>query len=120
MVPPKLPAPPKPLWELYVPITSRGEDGRAQDASLQKVEMYAYLFCKVRHRERMASVTIHNFHDVLAAMDQSTYLNFIKGWGTYAIAEFYEEELFEFMLAEENSKRMFSALTMLLPSIDCE
>jgi hypothetical protein len=107
MVLPQLPDPPKPLWQLYVPITDNRKDGRAQDPSLRKVEMHAYIFCRARHWERMASVTIDDFYEALAVMDQSTYLNFIKGWGTYAITEFYDEELFGFLLAEENSKRKF-------------
>jgi hypothetical protein len=103
----QLPDPPKPLWKLYVPVTSRGQDGRLHDPSLRKVEMAAYIFCQGKHKESMASVTVDDFHKALGAMDQATYLKFITGWGTFAIAEIYEEELFEFLLAEENSKRQF-------------
>jgi len=57
------------------------------------------------HKETMAGITFENFQQALGYLDPQTYLAFMKGWGTHAIAHYHEEDLFYFLVKEDKKKR---------------
>jgi hypothetical protein len=116
MPPSQLPDPPAPLWDLYIPMLARCEDGSSQDPHILSVEMSAYSLCQFKHRDEMASVTLTDFYIALDAMDSGTYMAFIKGWGTHAIAYYHQTELLKFLLREDRRKREFFQSS---PTVTC-